>query len=680
MEKYCPKCNTNYGETNRNFCTKDGCELMTKNPADTLSDDISIIKNKIVWNVPMGEIAYRVSEEEMNSLLNVTGIVVDEGITAHIYINGKLASEIHSGNYDFVSKEELNRKLNARFGGMADKLKDLWKVVMRFWVGTSLNEKFQRDSCIDKITNVEELISSIRQDAVCSVVLKVDREFPLVFENEIQTSCYNGTIGLSISAQITDFRRFFQYFLLGGQNRNVTNSHIRELFKNEVMNVLKGENFVKGIVTEENKEHIRFCLQDKIAQTNTGISVIRVNECSINSDDLNRLRALDREVYLSEEEINRLHRINVIKNRLNDVEIQQQIEEARGQLNIARILNGINRDKIATDEEMNAFVETIANARKLRTIQNQAEFDEAVIKIRKAQILREEDINILIYEISKQQYQRETEFSLMQLKDSIERNRIEQNASQEFETSAITHQVGLERIKDTYNNEHFLMELEQRKKVHEQSFHEQKDNIELIGGLQAIEDKKREAEHKRQMEALQALTGHEENLLRIKSEMTAEQLTAEQLAKLTPEAQKAYFDSIATRMQIQTEKEKTDFIRQTMSDMLDRNERMSRYAMDTASSSSEKERKRADEYKENLYRTQDRNDRQQEQIMRYTIGTSQASRNASNSTPNSVTYVPIVQPPLASDNVSQIVKCPNCDKENNLAEGEYCAYCQNKLS
>lgn len=682
MEKYNLDSNRSNGRMNKKSYTtnQNQYESGAKNTAEALSDDISVIKNKIVWNVPMGEIAYRISEKEMDSLLNVTGIVVDEGVTAHIYINGKLASEIHGGNYDFVNKEELSRKLNARFGGFADKMKDLWKVIMRFWVGTSLNERIQQNiGGIERMTNIEELVSSIRQDDVCSIVLKVDKEFPLVFEQEIQTSCYNGTVGLSISAQITDFRRFFQYFLMGGQNRNVTNIQIRELLKNEVANVLRYENFVKGIVTEENKEHIKLCLQDRVAQTNTGISIIRVNDCCINSEDLNRLRALDREIYLSEEEIDRLHRINVIKNRLNDFEVQQQIEEARGQLDIARALNEINRDRIATDEEMNAFVETIAYTRKLRTIQNQEDFDEAVAKIRKAKILREEDINMLIYEISVQQYKRGTEFSLMQLRDSIERNKIVQNASQESEVSAVTHKVGLERIKDAYKDERFQIELEQRKKIHEQSFKEQKDNITLAGYQLAIEDRKHEAEHKRQMETLQILTGHEENVLRIKSEMTAEQLTAEQLSKLTPEAQKAYFDSIATQAQIKAEKEKADYIKYVSEQNADRIERIAYHAMDTVGSSVDRERKRADEYKENLYRTQDRNDRQQEQILRYTMGNPQSSRNASTGPVNSAPQPPVVQPPFTPNGSSQIVVCRHCGERNNLSNGNFCANCKREL-
>ena len=149
MEKFCPNCNKSYGDTDKNFCTSCGEKLeivvnQVTNTTEVLSKEISVIKNKIVWNIPVGEIAYGISEKEMDTLLNAAGIVVDEGVTAYIYIDGRLASEIHGGTYDFVSSEELQRKLNARFGGMADKLKKVWKVITRFWVGTSAQERIDR--------------------------------------------------------------------------------------------------------------------------------------------------------------------------------------------------------------------------------------------------------------------------------------------------------------------------------------------------------------------------------------------------------------------------------------------------------------------------------------------------------------------------------------------------------
>ena len=105
MSKYCSNCNKTF-DNDKVFCTNCGNELVSTNENNTtpnLAEEISVIKNKVIWNVPRGEIAYRISEKEMDSLQNVAGIVVDEGITAHIYVDGKLAAELHGGSYDFIN-------------------------------------------------------------------------------------------------------------------------------------------------------------------------------------------------------------------------------------------------------------------------------------------------------------------------------------------------------------------------------------------------------------------------------------------------------------------------------------------------------------------------------------------------------------------------------------------------
>ena len=51
MIKYCPTCHTNYGETDKNFCTSDGTRLVAQTPAEAMIEEISVVKNKIIWNI-----------------------------------------------------------------------------------------------------------------------------------------------------------------------------------------------------------------------------------------------------------------------------------------------------------------------------------------------------------------------------------------------------------------------------------------------------------------------------------------------------------------------------------------------------------------------------------------------------------------------------------------------------
>lgn len=689
MEKYCPKCNTNYGETDKVFCTQDQTKLVIKNPEEALSKEISVIKNKIIWNVPIGEIAYRISEAEMDSLLGVSGIVVNEGVTAYIYINGSLAAEIHGGNYDFVDKEELERKLNARFGGMATKLKNAWKVITRFWVGTSLNEQINNEhESLKKLKSIDELTAFMQKDTLCSVVLKLDREFPLIFGQSVKTSHYNGIVGLQIQAQITDYRQFIQHFFMGGGNKqNVSNVQIRDLLQHDIAESLRYINMENGKVSEEEKQKLLLHLQSQATMGNTGISITRIKDCSVHSEDLERLRELDREIYLSEQELERLHKINIIKNRLSDHEIQQQIEQARGELSIRRAMNEINHDGIIEEDDFEKFKQTIIYARQLREAQSQEELDAALAGIRREQILRESDIDLLLYEVKEKKYKRETTFSLMQLEDTVKRDRMMQDAQQDHEYSVLNHQIRLEKIKDIYRDERFLKEIEHKRE--EFKLHKEKADIALdtYQKYKGIKEEERDAAHRRTHETLNTIIAHEENKLKSKHEheenklktkaiMSAEQLTAEQLAKLSPEAQIEYMKALASKKEAEAEREKAEATERMHQEELARIERENQRSREHTESIvgiiSGVVREQTDKYKNDLHRQEDRLDRQQEQVIQNMGGSPRTNFGSRQSTSP--------QPPLTITPTSNIVKCPKCGKENNLAEGMYCAYCTSPLT
>ena len=686
MEKYCPKCNANYGETDKNFCPQDRTRLVIKNPEETLSKEISVIKNKIIWNVPVGEIAYRISEAEMDSLLGVSGIVVNEGVTAYIYINGSLAAEIHGGNYDFVSKEELERKLNARFGGIAAKLRNVWKVITRFWVGTSLNEQINDEhESLKKLKSIEELTAFMQKDALCSVVLKLDREFPLIFEQSIKTSHYNAIVGLQIQAQITDYRQFIQYFFMGeGNKQNVSNVQIRDLFQRDIAESLRYINMGDGKVSEEEKQKLLLHLQNQTAMGNTGISITRIKDCRVYSEDLERLRGLDREIYLSEQELERLHKINIIKNRLNTQEIQQRIEQARSERDLANAMDEINRDKILAEEDFAKFKLTIIYARRLREAESQEELDAALEGIHRAQILRAEETDQLLYEIAERKYKRETIFSLMQLEDTIKRDKMVQDAQQEHELSSHNHQIGLERIKDIYRDERFLKEIEhEREKL---KLQQEKTNIALdtLKKYNETKEEERNAAHRRTHETLNTIIAHEENKLKSKHEheenklktkatMSAEQLTAEQLAQLSPEAQIEYMKALASKKEAETEREKAEATERMHQEELARIERENQRSREHTESIvgiiSGVVREQTDKYKNDLHRQEDRLDRQQEQVIQNMGGSPRTNFGSRQSTS-----------PLTITPHSNIVKCPKCGKENNLADGTFCGFCTSPLT
>ena len=71
-------------------------------------DGLSIISGKAVWSLGPGQIARRISEREMADCGAVKGVVVQDGVTAAVFSDGKLVQTLDGGIYRF-SDETITR-------------------------------------------------------------------------------------------------------------------------------------------------------------------------------------------------------------------------------------------------------------------------------------------------------------------------------------------------------------------------------------------------------------------------------------------------------------------------------------------------------------------------------------------------------------------------------------------
>ena len=82
---------------------------------------------------------------------------------------------------------------------------------------------------------------------------------------------------------------------------------------------------------------------------------MRIVEISAENKDLERMAALSRELYLSEQELDYLRRTNDFKNRLADANNSQRLHEANSEAELRRQLDVINRDNLLQENELKIF-------------------------------------------------------------------------------------------------------------------------------------------------------------------------------------------------------------------------------------------------------------------------------------------------------------------------------------
>ena len=699
MSKYCPKCHSVYAD-DKNCCPKDGQKLEERSVEEQFRADLSVVRNKICWHMPPGVAAYCIDEADMESLLHVDGIVVNEGTIAYIYINGTLATTISGGVYNFidVNDPEYQRRLTQRFGGVLQQIKGIWKVLTRFWVGTSLQDRIGDRQRIENYKTPDELEDAIRDNMVCSVILMANGEFPLILKTNLNNGYYNGQVALNLSIQITDFHQFLRK-LLNGQKHLATSSLSKQLTP-ILNNALCSEIFRNGTVDAEVMRHILANMQAGVDALQCGISVVRVNDCAIQSEDLERLRNLDREINLSEEEITRIQHIRTIKDRLVEDDNRRKIAEARTQLDVAIAMRSINHDRIISNDEELAFTEAITLSRQLRQYDNSEKLAEAAYRIEKAGILRRNEIAILLADVNKQKYVRDNEFAMLQLSDAIERKRIEQQAIGDLRINQARNDVEITRINDAYQDERFYKELEFDKLRFQQTMEQQKQLAELKqqqeenaikndGSRVDIINKIKDGENRRTIELLKATTDNEVKIIKekgdieirskeITADMSAEQILAARVS-LPTEAAVALAQNIGKGREAEAKIEAMKEFNEKLAELQesrvnDLKQAMSEYRnLSTESMATlervsrgtqERERVRAEEYRDAKQQVEERIDRQQEAMIDHVLSPA-APRQAPQP----------MQPPKEE----KLVTCPDCGTVNDVRNGSYCGKCGKRL-
>ena len=100
----CPKCNSNLGDAN--YCSNckiyvDSSDVFTKSQG-----------NKGTWQIVPGEIIRHISESDFANIAHLSGIILQPGVSALIYSDGKEIAALDSVQYNFFSESKIESLVN----------------------------------------------------------------------------------------------------------------------------------------------------------------------------------------------------------------------------------------------------------------------------------------------------------------------------------------------------------------------------------------------------------------------------------------------------------------------------------------------------------------------------------------------------------------------------------------
>lgn len=588
----CPYCHTDVNEQMHvcPFCHKE-IAAVKQTDAITSSQPIQTIYNKAIWEIAKGEIARHISERDFANLDNLSGIIIQDGVTAVIQVNGKELAQINGGLYEFVNDAEVSNLMQQRVTDWKS-LRGLvvggWRSLIKFICGQKVGGQEPFDK---REHTIDEIIGYLRQNAIISVYLKIDKHFEAIQTIPIRTKYLDTEIGVQLLMHISDFHTFICEYMRGRASVTVSDicDSLKPYVKNILQNELRDEEFDEFGIRQEVKTRIEERLKN-LTDYLYGVTVDRILDLSCNSKDFERFRALSQDLYCNEKELDFLRRTNEFRNRLAAIKTTQELQEAQSELERSKVLDGINKDGLLHQEEMEQFKKTLELSRKetearnegmsmkidAQRMQNMAELVVAKMQsdasLKKQEIRTDADIEDERFAAAKRQYGRASEqldleqdlygkqqtWQRQQLKDKLEAEDIilhhRNNAAAEnadIENSILKKKLDGQAAVDDYahrrreQDAHFQQQLDDANL--ENLRKKQEMSLSALERMSRLKDESEDRAHMREMDKVQLL--HRERMAAIEKERneTPEQIMARNIGSMNSEAATEFAASLGSR-------------------------------------------------------------------------------------------------------------------------------------
>ena len=368
-------------------CPKCGASVIEQ--AVTPIDGVDVVSRKTVWSIAPGQLARRISEKELADCSAVNGVVIQDGVTAAIFVDGQLANVMDGGLYQFNPEKVIERSktiVNLEKESEQQVTKQSFgKRVSSFFTGLMGSKKHaERPEKTEKrIESWKEIERESVRRTVVSIYLISNRLFQMAFGFEktdddtctfkpyrLKAGIMDVEIGVNMQLRISDFNAFRLNYL--NDQRQVTVTDLQEMTSPWVQQILTQtlENMQMAAtrLTPEQQDLVRQQLKQELEHRLNGIEVVQVMDVTTESDDFEQLRQQEHDLWVSEQEADFYVRKNEFLNRYTGYQQEQELTKQsmthdqelnleREKLNFLSDMNKLNQDKLLSDDEMARFVE-----------------------------------------------------------------------------------------------------------------------------------------------------------------------------------------------------------------------------------------------------------------------------------------------------------------------------------
>lgn len=421
-------------------CPHCGESLVKEDNNTNLPDanDFSIVKGRAIWNVQKGEIAHLIKETELINTDGLKGVIVQEGCTAIVFMNGIITSIMQAGIYSFPTKEPTpairpvvpsEPKAGDRtndFTGFANGESAIGRGIRNFLFGKKKDEKPEQHE--KRVERTKEKINKLPDLKTCRIYIVSNRLFNLFFDLQVDeegnydfapfviaTKTVDAKIALSLQMQVTNMNEFVGNYLTDQQSVSTVlfQQQLRTCIKSTLTQLLRNLDYQQDGLPEPIINNLKNRIKSACNEQLYGIEVTKVLDITDESEDFNRFRSAEHDLFVNEKELDYLTRSNEFRNRLEQEKNKQEANQAANAESLRQTLQSINKDKLLSEDEMEQFVMMMDSQKRLREAKTKQEEYEALSDMKKSRLVKEEDIAALENVLAQNKVSRDSIVDLM---------------------------------------------------------------------------------------------------------------------------------------------------------------------------------------------------------------------------------------------------------------------------
>lgn len=262
----------------------------------------------------------------------------------------------------------------------------------------------------------------------CRIYIVSNRLFNLFFDLQVDeegnydfapfviaTKTVDAKIALSLQMQVTNMNEFVGNYLTDQQSVSTVlfQQQLRTCIKSTLAQLLRNLDYQQDGLPEPIINNLKNRIKSACNEQLYGIEVTKVLDITDESEDFNRFRSAEHDLFVNEKELDYLTRSNEFRNRLEQEKNKQEANQAANAESLRQTLQSINKDKLLSEDEMEQFVMMMDSQKRLREAKTKQEEYEALSDMKKSRLVKEEDIAALENVLAQNKVSRDSIVDLM---------------------------------------------------------------------------------------------------------------------------------------------------------------------------------------------------------------------------------------------------------------------------